>query len=89
LTQISQQASDHADAAFHEANSVNQKIAVQGEAIIAQGEERRADRAEDLARTLAMEQVANHVEATGDATAEKVEDIHQVISPGSPEPSTD
>lgn len=39
-TRISQEASDHADAAYREANNVNAKIASQGAAIIKQGEAR-------------------------------------------------
>lgn len=37
-TRISQAASDHADHAYREANSVNEKIAAQGAALLAQGE---------------------------------------------------
>jgi hypothetical protein len=45
-TAISQEASDHADAAYHEANSVNSKIAAAETAILAQNDDRSADRAE-------------------------------------------
>lgn len=46
-TAISVKASEHADAAYHEANSVNLKIASQGDAMVAQGE-----RAESIAETV-------------------------------------
>lgn len=42
-TRISQEASDNADAAYHEANTINQKLAAQGDALIQQGVD-RADR---------------------------------------------
>jgi hypothetical protein len=64
-TEISQQASDHADAAYHEANDVNNKIARQGDALLQQGEDRAA----------AFE-LAQRVEGTVDATASQVSDIH-------------
>lgn len=71
-TEISQKASDHADAAYHEANSVNLKIAAQGEALITQGEELAADR-KDRAEAEAP------VIATIDDTHSKVEDLHDAL----------
>ena len=44
-TEISQQASEHADAAYKEANDVNRKIASQGAVIIEQGEDAQRVRA--------------------------------------------
>lgn len=43
-TELTQQAADHADLAYKEANSVNEKIATQGAAILAQGEDAVVDR---------------------------------------------
>jgi hypothetical protein len=49
-TQISQEASEHADAAYHEANDVNNKIASQGLELVDQGKA-RADAAAEEAGT--------------------------------------
>jgi len=66
-TRISQEASDHADKAYHEANDVNNKIARQGAALVQQGE----DRASAAAR----------LEGTVDATAGQVSDLHAGTAP--------
>jgi hypothetical protein len=67
-TRISQEASDHADAAYHEANSVNAKIAAQGDRIDIIGTERAA--------------AETRMSATVDATAEEVHDIHAATVEG-------
>ena len=64
-TEISQQASDHADAAYHEANNVNNKIASQGAVLVRQGEAQ----AESQAR-------GDEIQATGEDTNAKVTDLH-------------
>ena len=71
-TQISQKASDHADAAFHEANSLNMKIAAQADALITQGEELAADRKERI-------EAEAPVIATIEDTHAKVEDLHDAL----------
>lgn len=69
-TAISQEASDHADAAYKEANSVNVKIATQGAAILKQGETMDADRAHNAASR-----------GTIETTAEEVHDLHEGTAP--------
>ena len=69
-TQISQQASDHADLAYKEANSVNEKIAAQGVVLVDQGKAIAAQGA-------VSDEATARVEATVDDTAEKVTDIHE------------
>lgn len=69
-TEVSREAVVEARRAYHEANSLNEKIAVQGEALVAQGED-RAIAAED----------AKRVEATIEETSEKVDDIHHATVP--------
>ena len=69
-TAISQDAAQSAKEAFHEANSVNEKIAAQGAALVSQGEELAADRD----RTAAVVQ-------TIDTTAEQVADLHEGTAP--------
>jgi hypothetical protein len=69
-TTISQQASDHADRAYHEANSVNEKIASQGAALVRQGDAMDADRARTAAAI-----------DTIDTTAEQVSDLHEGTAP--------
>lgn len=64
-TTISQEASDHADRAYHEANSVNEKISRNTEAIRQQGEDAAEDR-EGLGSTI-------------DDTHDKVVDLHAAI----------
>lgn len=64
-THLTVLAGQHADHAYREANSVNEKIATQGEAIISQGE----------AQAQASES-SKRVEATVDETAAQVQDIH-------------
>lgn len=74
-TRISQQASDHADKAYHEANSVNEKIASHGAVLVQQGEDMAADRARNA-------QSADTI----DTTAEEVHDLHEGVAPAK-EPS--
>ena len=69
-TAISQEASDHADAAYKEANSVNVKIATQGAAILKQGETMDADRAHNAASR-----------GTIETTAGEVHDLHEGTAP--------
>lgn len=69
-TRISQEASDHADKAYHEANSVNEKIASQGAAIFKQGETMDADRAHNAASR-----------GTIETTAAEVHDLHEGDAP--------
>jgi hypothetical protein len=66
-TRISQEASDHADKAYHEANDVNNKIARQGAALVEQGEARAAAAAE--------------TEAKVDRTEGMVTDLHDGSAP--------
>lgn len=63
-TRLTQQASDNANRAYTEANSVNEKIAEQGAALLAQADSQETDRA-----------TTKRVEATGDDTNIKVTEI--------------
>lgn len=60
-TKISREASEHADKAYHEANSVNEKIAAQGAVMVKEQEAGQADR--------------TRIEGTVDDTHERVVDI--------------
>lgn len=70
-TAISQAASDNAEKAYHEANTVNEKIAHQGERIDILG----ADQAERAS-------VADKMAGTVEGTAEEVHDIHKATVEG-------
>ena len=74
-TDITREASAHADAAYHEANSVNLKIADLNEALVRQGDEQASDRQSGV-------EVAEAIGATIEDTAEKVTDIHRVTVEG-------
>jgi hypothetical protein len=78
-TVVSQQASDHADRAYHEANSVNEKIALQGEAITKAGEQRDADIRDRATDRAADAKLVSRVETTIDDTHEKVADLHDAL----------
>jgi hypothetical protein len=69
-TAISQEASDHADAAYKEANSVNEKIANQGAALVKQGEALDADRERNVAAVDTIQ-----------TTAAEVHDLHEGTAP--------
>jgi hypothetical protein len=71
-TEISQKASDSADAAYHEANSVNEKIKLQGDELVIQGKAILDDRAK---RTSDSERM----EGTVDDTHDKVVDLHDQL----------
>lgn len=73
-TEISQEASEHADAAYHEANDVNAKIARQGAALVAQGiiQADMADAADTSAAAMKL---------TVDETHRQVSDLHEGTAP--------
>lgn len=73
-TLISQAASEHADAAYQVANNVNEKIARQGEALVAQGEVQEAQEAGQIA-------LAGAITETIEDTHDKVIDIHEATKP--------
>jgi hypothetical protein len=78
-TRVSQEASDRADAAYHEANSVNAKIASQGAALAEQQSELAEERA-------FRNKSSDRIEGTVDDTHEKVIDIHEALDSGTPAP---
>lgn len=65
-----QEASDHADKAYHEANSVNEKIAAHGAVLVQQGQDMAADRERNAASDVTIE-----------TTAEEVHDLHEGTAP--------
>lgn len=69
-TQLTQKTKDSADAAYHEANNVNEKIRLQGDQLLIQGEAIEAHHGEEA---VALEQ----------DTHEKVVEIHDKVVEGS------